>query len=74
MPVCESEQEIFMSEMFPVTIEDEITELNRELGMRRQVYSRLVGEGKMPQAKADRQIAVMESAVESLHRLKGLEK
>ena len=62
-----------MTDLFPITIAEEIAELERELGMRRHVYPRLVGAGKMPQAKADRQIALMASAIESLHRLKGFE-
>lgn len=63
-----------MTDLFPITIEDEIEELSREAKMRRRVYPRFVADGKMTQAKADRQIAVLESAVESLHRLKGLER
>lgn len=63
-----------MTDLFPITLDDEIEELSREGKMRRRVYPRFVLNGKMTQAKADRQIAVLESAVESLHRLKGLER
>lgn len=65
-----SETEIpVTAQLFPIELADEIAELQRELGMRKRVYADLVGTGRMNQAKADRQMAVMQSAV---NRLKGL--
>lgn len=63
-----------MTDLFPISRDDEIQELERELAIRRRVFPRWVSDGRITQAKADRQIAVMASAIESLHRLKGLEK
>lgn len=63
-----------MPDLFPTTLDDQIEELSREVKMRRRVYPRFVTSGTLSQAKADRQIAAMEAAIESLHRLKGLEK
>lgn len=58
-----------MSDLFPITIEDEIQELEREVALRKRVYPRWTADGRLTKVKADRQIAVMESAVE---RLKGM--
>ena len=58
--------------LFPIEIEDEIQELERELRLRRRVYPGYIAARHLTQAKADRQIAVLQSAIESLHRLKGL--
>jgi hypothetical protein len=43
------------------TARDKATEARREVGYRRRVYARLVGEGKMKGHDADRQIAIMEA-------------
>lgn len=51
-----------MSDLFPITIEDEIQELEREVTLRRRVYPRWMAQGKISKVKADRQIAVMQSA------------
>lgn len=45
------------------TFEQKLAAVKRELTYRRRVYSRRVGEGKMTQALADEQIAVMEAIV-----------
>ncbi|HEY2623259.1 MAG TPA: hypothetical protein VGI53_07420 [Dyella sp.] len=47
--------------LFPVTVADMLAEVERELAVRRQVYPRLIAERGMVQAKADRQIAVLEA-------------
>ena len=39
--------------------EDKIKALKREIAMRRAVYGAQVGQGRMKQAEADREIAVM---------------
>ena len=59
-----------MSDMFPITLDDELVELTRELLLRRKVYPRWVANGQVTQARADRQIAVMESALNRLMALK----
>lgn len=55
-----------MSDLFPITIEDEIQELEREVTLRRRVYPRWMAQGKISKVKADRQIAVMESIINRL--------
>lgn len=48
------------------SITEQIECVERELWFRRQVYPRRVGEGRMTQQLADRQIAVMESVLATL--------
>lgn len=68
-----SETEIpVTAQLFPIEIEDEIAELERELRQRKRLFPALVADGHLTSALADRRIAVLESAIESLHRLKGL--
>lgn len=45
----------------PITTEVKLREIKRELGQRRHVYARLVAAGKLSQATADWQIAVLEA-------------
>ena len=52
-----------------VTLGMQIACVEREIVLRRQVYPKLVGQGKMKQATAELQIAAMEAA---LLTLKGL--
>lgn len=52
-----------MTQLFPPTLQDQIAEVAREVGMRVRVYKQRVYEGRMTQEKADRGIEVM-SAVE----------
>lgn len=42
------------------TLKDKLTAVQREITMRRKVYPRRVGDKRMTQALADREIAVME--------------
>jgi hypothetical protein len=55
-----------MSELFAPTLQDQIIEIDRELRMRRNAYPRLVSENKLTQARADRQLAVMEAVLLTL--------
>jgi hypothetical protein len=61
-------------DLLPVTLDEEILCVRREIGMRERVYPRWVAAGKMKPYNAEREIAAMKSVLESLHRLKGLEK
>lgn len=45
----------------PVTIEDKIEEVRRELDLRKRNYPRWIEMGRMSKAKATRQIAIMET-------------
>lgn len=50
----------------PVSIEDQIREVQRELDMRREVYPRRVANKSMTQQRADRQTKVMEAVLDTL--------
>lgn len=50
----------------PVSIEDQIREVQRELDMRREVYPRRVAKRAMTQQKADRQTKVLEAVLDTL--------
>jgi hypothetical protein len=47
-----------------ITVQDKLECVVRELRYRRRVYPRLIANGKMSQAEADREIAIMEILVE----------
>jgi len=61
-------------DMFPapktseVSIEDKISEIERELRMRWHVYPRMVEQGKMNQQDADRKTLVLSAILEDLQR------
>lgn len=59
-----------MSDLLFPTIEEQIAEVEREIAMRRRVYPRLVEIKKTSQAKADRQLAVLEAVLATLQQLK----
>lgn len=63
-----------MPDLFPITIPDEIAELNREIELRERIYPKMVRLTLLTSTQAARQIAVMRSAVESLQRLAGFER
>lgn len=42
-------------------LRDKLAELRRELGYRRHVYPKLIEEGRLSQATADRQLALLEA-------------
>jgi len=63
-----------MTDLLPITIDDEIRCVEREIKMRERVYPRWIAAGKMKRETAHREIDVMHSVLESLHRLKGLDK
>ena len=48
-----------MSDLFPVSLDDMIDEVNREVSMRERVYMGLIARGKMTPDVANRRIAVM---------------
>jgi hypothetical protein len=54
-----------------ITLGMQIACVEREIAMRRQVYPRQVGQGKMKQATADLQIAAMEAVLLTLKGLVG---
>ena len=59
-----------MADLFPITLADQIAEVEREIAMRQQVYGRRVAAGQMTKDKADKQIALMEAVRGTLKGLK----
>ena len=53
----------------PVSLQDQLRCVGRELGMRRTVYPRWVRDGKKDQADADREIRAMAAVYETLKEL-----
>lgn len=48
-----------MDDLLPITVDDMIAEIERELKQRSRVYPRLVSSGKLAKDRADRQVKVM---------------
>lgn len=59
-----------MTDLFPVTLTDQIASVRREITMRRNVYPRWVESGRLKQETADREIACMEAVLKTLEGLK----
>jgi hypothetical protein len=59
-----------MTELFPITIEDQIACVNREISMRKNAYPRFVANKQMTQEKADRELAVMSEVLTTLTLVK----
>jgi hypothetical protein len=55
-------------DMLPITLDDMLAEALREVELRKQVYARQVGAGKMRQERADRNIAVMSAIADQLRK------
>lgn len=51
-------------------LDDQVAEVGREVGLRRNVYQRLIAKGQMTQAAADLHLARMEAAYRTLKWLK----
>lgn len=56
--------------MQPITIDHQLAEVRREIGLRKRVYPRWVKDGRMTQVAADEQIAAMEAVRSTLERVK----
>lgn len=52
-----------------ISLEEQAAACEREVRMRRRVYPRWVGDGRLTQAKADAEIAAMEAAAATLRGL-----
>lgn len=55
-----------MSDLFPITLDDMISEIERELALRHRVYPRLVETKKLQQRHANRQIAILMALLDKL--------
>lgn len=60
-----------MSDLFPITLAEEIAAVEREVKLRKRVYPRYVHTRRMTQEKADKEIFAMEAV---LRRLKEIER
>ena len=58
-----------MSDLLPPTLSEMLSEVVREIGLRRALYPRFIASRKLTQSKADRQIQVMEAVAEMLREL-----
>ena len=59
-----------MTDLLPITIDDQIACVERELEMRPKVYLRLIAQRKMTAQRADHEIACMEAVLKTLQRWK----
>lgn len=67
-PTCQTELPLPVAPA-PVSTDDQVECVRRELGYRRRVYPRRIAAGKMTQALADREIARMEAVLATLERV-----
>jgi hypothetical protein len=59
-----------MQELFPIPLDEQIAEVEREIRLRHRVYGRRVSDRKMSQAQANKQIGLMEAVLDSLRWMK----
>jgi len=59
-----------MSDLLPVTLDEEIASVRREIGLREKAYPRWVLAKRMKQTTADREIAAMRAVLDRLSRIK----
>ncbi len=54
----------------PITLDQQIADVEREIAMRKAVYPKWVAAGKLKQAKANQQIVTMEAVSSTLNWLR----
>ena len=54
-----------------MTLQDQITEVQREIGLRRLVYPKFVARGQMTEGQATYHLAVMEAVLGTLTQMAG---
>jgi len=59
------------ADLLPITLDDQIAAVRRELAMRERVYLRQVSAGRLKQTAADRELALMRAVLETLLTLRG---
>lgn len=59
-----------MDDLLPITLDQEIDELKRELRLREVVYARLIEQKRLKPQLASRRMRIMESAIKRLEGLK----
>ena len=60
-----------MSDLFPISLPEQIAEVAREVHVRERAYPRFVANKTLTQARAGRQMAALKAALETLKRLEG---
>jgi len=60
-----------MIDLLPITLDDQIAAVRREIAMRERVYPRQIGNGRMSRKTADRELALMQAVLETLIAMKG---
>lgn len=58
-----------MADLFerePISLDEQIAELERELRQRERVYPRLIASGQLTKLRAERQVLVMQAALATL--------
>jgi len=53
-----------------ITIDQQIAEVKREIGMRERVYPRFIEQKRITQAQADERITILQSVLETLERIR----
>lgn len=48
-----------MSDLFPISLDEMIVEIEREIALRQRVYPYRIAQRKLSRARADRQIEIM---------------
>ena len=59
-----------MPSLFPITIDDEIAEVRREIQLRERVYPNWVHTGRLKQERADRQLEAMRAVMARLETIR----
>ena len=59
-----------MSDLFPITLDEMIREVEREIALRRRVYPNWIASGRLKRDKAERQIKVMEAVTAELNLMR----
>jgi len=60
---------MFVNDLLPITLDDQIAAVKREIAMRERVYPREIGNGRMTQKLADRELALMQAVLNTLTEL-----
>ena len=60
---------MFVNDLLPITLDDQIAAVKREIAMRERVYPRQVFNRKMSQKTADRELALMRAILNTLTEL-----
>ncbi len=59
------------ADLLPITLDDQIASVRREIALRERVYPRQVSNGRMSRQSAERELALMQSVLETLISLRG---